>query len=144
MNVTPMCECDVPVSAFPKTGEVVETIGCDLRAEWDVFNKTTGQRYLVCKQHLTTFIVAGHTFTISPARSLAKRDGKGFTIGEAQRLRICRVCGEPGNPKRREDGKMNPFVLGFGYEHAHEDCLDDEAKKHLESVLSKRGPFRGD
>ena len=141
MNVTPMCEGVTDTGYMRKEKDLVP---CDLRAEWDVFNKTTGKRSLACKRHIMDFIVAGDTYTISPARSLAERDGKGLTIGEAQRKGVCRVCGEPGNPRKRADGTLEPFVLGFGYEYAHEDCLDEEAKNHLADVLSKRGPFRGD
>lgn len=41
-----------------------------------------------------------------------------LSVEDAKKQRKCRVCLEPATP--RED---DPFVLDFGDEHAHRECL---------------------
>jgi hypothetical protein len=48
-------------------------------------------------------------------------DGR-IPIEVAKRRGVCRLCGEPAEP-RRIDGRVDAFVLDFGREFAHESCL---------------------
>ena len=139
MNVTPMCDYEIP-----DWKEWMGKRDCDLRAEWKVLDKTTGKSVYRCKAHVYNALVFGHTLTICPARSNAKKDGLGLTLGEAQEKRVCRICGESANPIERPDGTMNTFYMGHGFEFAHEDCLGEEGVKELHLLLSTKGPFRMD
>jgi hypothetical protein len=135
-----MCEYEIP--------DFKEWMGkkdCDLRAEWKILDKTTGKFHYRCKGHLyEDVLIPGHTLVFCPARSYAKKDGLGLTLGEAVAQRVCRICGAPNHPIERPDGTMNTFYMGHGFEYAHEDCLGEEGIKELHKVLSIRGPFRGD
>ena len=88
---------------------------CGLRAEWNMLNKSTGKYRLSCTRHISQFLIPGNEYAISPARSYAKKDGLGLTVGQAQERNICRICGKPGAD-----------VYEFGKEHAHHSCLDGD------------------
>jgi hypothetical protein len=121
--------------ATKEIGQMWPEHACGLRAEWHVIDKTVNAQFDLCHDHLIQYLEFGHTFSIFPARSRAKRDGKGLTVGEARRRGICRICGESVHAKAGTGG----FVMGFGYEHAHYDCMDDEARARLSNIL--RNPW---
>ena len=45
-----------------------------------------------------------------------------LTLEEAKLLGVCRICKEVDSP-RTIDNKVDPFVLSYGEEYAHESCL---------------------
>lgn len=51
------------------------------------------------------------------------RNAAPYPIDVAKRLRVCRICGRRDNATTREDGSTNPFMLEYGKEYAHKDCL---------------------
>ena len=124
MNVSPTCE------------------QCRNRAEWHIIDKTDGSQRDCCNHHL--HLTPGHTYSIFPARSYAKSDGVGLTLGEARSKHVCRVCGEKDGPRRRSDGSPEPFVLGYGFEYAHEDCLSEGDKQRMRHRISETAPHAGD
>jgi hypothetical protein len=50
-------------------------------------------------------------------------------VKQAQRDRRCRLCRTEAKARRLRDGTLDPFVLDFGREHAHESCLKAEREK---------------
>ena len=51
-----------------------------------------------------------------------------YLLAQAKSLGVCRICGEPATARIRPNGSLEPFIFGFGKEHAHYDCLCAEAE----------------
>lgn len=122
MHVKPVCEYVEKLSPG-------EEYRCESRAEWHVLDKTTGKQADFCVGHLACTMTPGHTFVMTPARSIAVADGVGLTVGEAREKGVCRICGEKAGAKMNPDGTVDPFVLNFGKEYAHESCLPPDERK---------------
>jgi hypothetical protein len=63
-----------------------------------------------------------------PRHGLAEEDDRhkgGLTVGEAQQQGVCRICRKIGGA-REVIGKVDPFILNFGREYAHQSCLERE------------------
>ena len=46
-----------------------------------------------------------------------------LSVSEARLLNVCRICRVPYNERRTE---TSPFVLNYGKEFAHENCIKQE------------------
>lgn len=133
MNTTPQCE-------FKIIGH--NAFECEARAEWRILDKTDGKIVLSCKEHLATMVKEGHTISMCPARSHAKEDGIGLTVGEARSKMVCRICGDKEGARRRPDGTMESFWYGYGKEFAHNDCLEGKlkaVKKEIDGGCDEEG-----
>jgi hypothetical protein len=149
MNLPPMCEHAASIPSFAKRRVEIshndpDTVSCKSRAEWHVINKTSSLQYEYCAHHLQMNLTPGHTYSIFPARSRAKEDGLGLTMGEAKHRNVCRICGEKAGARKREDGSMESFWLGHGHEFAHDDCLSPAAKERMYRRVAETGPHRMD
>jgi len=46
-----------------------------------------------------------------------------ISLKEAQQRRVCRICECGIGPRRRLDGTIEAWILDYGKEFSHEDCL---------------------
>lgn len=73
----------------------------------------------------------GLTDVVEKTKVKIQEELKKLAIRIAYRRGICRICGGPDHPKRTSSGGIDPFVLNYGEEYAHQSCID---KKNLEGI----------